>query len=71
MDWVDFVAGQIIHFWKSGRVGPINFTEDCILGREAAGEIIAVGDGFTDLKVGISIIFFFFFVFSFEWPGLG
>lgn len=41
-----------IHFWKTGRIGVLTVDGDCILGHEAAGIVIATGEGVTNLKKG-------------------
>jgi L-iditol 2-dehydrogenase len=41
-----------VHFWKSGRIGSLVFAGDCILGHEASGVVLKVGDGANDLKPG-------------------
>lgn len=41
-----------IHFWKSGRIGPLIVESDCILGHEASGVVLKLGEGVRDLAVG-------------------
>lgn len=41
-----------IHFWKTGRIGPLVVESDCILGHEASGVVLKLGDGVKDLVVG-------------------
>lgn len=41
-----------IHFWKTGRIGPLIVESDCVLGHEAAGIVLKVGEGVNDLVVG-------------------
>jgi len=41
-----------IHFWKRGGIGPLTVDGDCILGHEAAGIVLDVGDGVTKLQKG-------------------
>ena len=41
-----------IHFWKSGKIGTLIVDGDCILGHEAAGVVIEVGEGVEDLQQG-------------------
>jgi hypothetical protein len=53
-----------IHFWKAGRIGPLIVESDCILGHEAAGIVLKVGEGVDELVVGESCpfpVFLFFF----------
>lgn len=44
-----------IHFWKSGKIGPLVFENDCILGHEAAGIVLKCGEGVNHLKTGPSL----------------
>ncbi|KAF2711833.1 sorbitol dehydrogenase [Pleomassaria siparia CBS 279.74] len=46
------VCGSDIHFWKVGSIGPLVVEGDCILGHEAAGIVLKVGEGVTTLKEG-------------------
>jgi len=41
-----------IHFWKTGAIGTCRVEGDCILGHEAAGVVLRVGEGVRDLKAG-------------------
>lgn len=41
-----------IHFWKTGRIGPLVVEGDCILGHEAAGVVVKCAEGVTTLKPG-------------------
>lgn len=41
-----------MHLWKSGRIGSLEVKGDCVLGHEAAGIVLKVGEGVTSLKVG-------------------
>lgn len=42
-----------VHFWKHGHIGPTMIvTDECGAGHESAGEVIEVGEGVLDLKVG-------------------
>jgi Zn-dependent alcohol dehydrogenase len=45
-----------VHFWKTGCIGSLVFEGDCIIGHEAAGVVIRVGEGVEDLKPGKSIM---------------
>ncbi|KAH8819850.1 putative alcohol dehydrogenase [Xylogone sp. PMI_703] len=46
------ICGSDIHFWKTGCIGSLRVEGDCILGHEAAGQILQVGSAVTDLKPG-------------------
>ena len=46
------ICGSDLHFYLHGHIGPFWVKEPMILGHEGAGQIAAVGEGVTDLKVG-------------------
>ncbi|WWD15618.1 hypothetical protein CI109_100040 [Kwoniella shandongensis] len=47
------ICGSDVHFWKHGHIGPTMIvTDECGAGHESAGEVIALGDGVTQWKVG-------------------
>jgi L-iditol 2-dehydrogenase len=46
------ICGSDIHLWHRGEIGPLKVTSPCILGHEAAGEVLAVGPDVTNLRVG-------------------
>ncbi|KAG0709366.1 chaperonin 10-like protein [Suillus ampliporus] len=47
------ICGSDVHFWKHGRVGDsMVVTDECGSGHESAGEIVEVGEGVTQWKVG-------------------
>jgi D-xylulose reductase len=46
------ICGSDLHFYLHGHIGPFWVKEPMILGHEGAGEIAAVGEGVTNLKVG-------------------
>ncbi|KNA96789.1 alcohol dehydrogenase [Fusarium oxysporum f. sp. lycopersici 4287] len=46
------ICGSDVHFWKTGCIGSLVFEGDCIIGHEAAGVVIRVGEDVTDLKPG-------------------
>ncbi|WVQ66014.1 uncharacterized protein L199_004192 [Kwoniella botswanensis] len=47
------ICGSDVHFWKHGAIGPTMIVRDETgAGHESAGEIIEVGEGVKDLKVG-------------------
>ncbi len=46
------VCGSDVHYYTHGKIGPFVVNEPMVLGHEAAGEIVAVGDEVTNLKVG-------------------
>jgi D-xylulose reductase len=46
------VCGSDVHYYTHGRIGPFVVNEPMVLGHEAAGTIVEVGEGVTHLKVG-------------------
>ena len=46
------VCGSDVHYYTHGKIGPFVVNEPMVLGHEAAGTIIEVGEGVTHLKVG-------------------
>ena len=46
------VCGSDVHYYTHGRIGPFVVNAPMVLGHEAAGTIVEVGEGVTNLKVG-------------------
>ena len=46
------VCGSDVSFFRYGRIGPYVVEGDLILGHEVSGEVIAVGEGVTNVAVG-------------------
>lgn len=48
------ICGSDIHYYHAGKVGAyvVDLSQDYMLGHEAAGTVVEVGEGVTDLKVG-------------------
>lgn len=46
------VCGSDVHYYTHGRIGPFVVEAPMVLGHEAAGTIVEVGEGVTSLKVG-------------------
>lgn len=46
------ICGSDLHYYLHGHIGPFKVEEPMILGHEAAGQIIAVGERVTHLKIG-------------------
>ncbi|GAB4536727.1 MAG: NAD(P)-dependent alcohol dehydrogenase [Anaerolineae bacterium] len=46
------ICGSDVHYYQHGRIGPFVVEEPMVLGHEASGTVIEVGDEVTNLKVG-------------------
>ena len=46
------ICGSDVHWWQDGRIGARHLVQPVILGHECAGEVVGLGDGVTNLKVG-------------------
>ncbi|SFV29562.1 D-xylulose reductase [Devosia crocina] len=46
------VCGSDVHYYTHGRIGPFVVDAPMVLGHEAAGTIVEVGEGVSHLKVG-------------------
>lgn len=46
------VCGSDVHYYTHGRIGPFVVEEPMVLGHEAAGTVVEVGEGVTSLAVG-------------------
>ncbi len=46
------ICGSDLHYYKHGGFGTIVLKEPMVLGHEVAGEIVALGHGVFDLKIG-------------------
>lgn len=46
------VCGSDVHYYTHGRIGPFVVDAPMVLGHEAAGTVVEVGEGVTNLKVG-------------------
>ncbi|MDH4442457.1 MAG: NAD(P)-dependent alcohol dehydrogenase [Rhizobium sp.] len=46
------ICGSDVHYYTHGRIGPFVLNAPMVLGHEAAGTVIEVGEGVTHLKVG-------------------
>lgn len=46
------VCGSDVHYYTHGKIGPFIVNEPMVLGHEAAGTVVELGDGVTNLKVG-------------------
>jgi D-xylulose reductase len=46
------VCGSDVHYYTHGKIGPFVVDAPMVLGHEAAGTVVEVGEGVTNLKVG-------------------
>ena len=46
------ICGSDVHYYQHGQIGPFVVEEPMVLGHEAAGVVVEVGDEVTHLKVG-------------------
>jgi L-iditol 2-dehydrogenase len=46
------ICGSDLHLWHRGRIGTLTINGPCILGHEAAGQVLAVGAKVTKVKPG-------------------
>ena len=46
------VCGSDVHYYTHGKIGPFVVNAPMVLGHEAAGTVIEVGEGVTHLKIG-------------------
>ena len=46
------VCGSDVHYYTHGRIGPFVVNAPMVLGHEAAGTVVEVGEGVANLKVG-------------------
>lgn len=46
------ICGSDVHYYTHGRIGPFVVDAPMVLGHEAAGTVVEVGEGVTNLKVG-------------------
>jgi D-xylulose reductase len=46
------ICGSDVHYYTHGKIGPFVVEEPMVLGHEAAGTVLEIGEGVTNLKVG-------------------
>ena len=49
------ICGSDVHYWTSGAIGDFIVKEPMLLGHESSGTVSKVGEGVTDLKVGMCL----------------
>jgi L-iditol 2-dehydrogenase len=47
------ICGSDVHYWKHGAIGDFIVKAPMILGHEASGVVSKLGQGVTNLKVGM------------------
>ncbi len=46
------ICGSDIHFYTHGKIGHYVIEEPMVMGHEACGLVVAIGNGVTNVKVG-------------------
>jgi L-iditol 2-dehydrogenase len=46
------ICGSDVHYWTHGRIGDFIVKAPMVLGHESAGQVVAIGDGVTNVAVG-------------------
>ena len=46
------ICGSDVHYWTAGRIGDFVVTSPMVMGHEASGCVVAIGDGVKNLQVG-------------------
>src|SRR5688572_15710323 len=46
------ICGSDVHYYTHGKIGPFVVNEPMVLGHEASGVVVAVGDNVKNLKPG-------------------
>ena len=46
------ICGSDVHYWTHGRIGDFILTAPMVMGHEASGCVVAMGDGVKNLQVG-------------------
>jgi L-iditol 2-dehydrogenase len=49
------VCGSDVHYYEHGRIGSYELTSPLVLGHEASGEVVEVGDAVTRVRVGARV----------------
>ena len=50
------ICGSDVHYWTHGRIGDFVVKSPMVMGHEASGKIVEVGEGVTELKPGVGKI---------------
>ena len=46
------ICGSDVHYWVEGRIGDFVLHDPMVMGHEASGVVVGVGNGVTSLAVG-------------------
>jgi len=46
------ICGSDVHYYEHGRIGPFVVEAPMVIGHEAAGTVVAVGEGVDPARVG-------------------
>lgn len=46
------ICGSDLHLWRHGKIGTLELHGDLVLGHESAGDVLAVGEGVTNVQAG-------------------
>ena len=52
------ICGSDVHYWTHGKIGDFVVTAPMVMGHEASGKVVEVGEGVTNLKPGTVTHFF-------------
>ena len=47
------ICGSDVHYWVEGRIGDFVVKSPMVMGHEASGKVVAVGEGVTNLQIGM------------------
>ena len=46
------ICGSDVHYWTQGYIGDFVLKAPMIMGHESSGEVVGVGEGVVNLKIG-------------------
>ena len=46
------ICGSDVHYWTHGHIGDFVLKAPMIMGHESSGEVIGIGEGVVNLKIG-------------------
>ena len=47
------ICGSDVHYWTHGRIGDFIVTAPMVMGHEASGKVVGLGEGVTNLELGL------------------